>query len=92
MDAERKDTVAYMGHSFVNENPNGRRNAHQLAVALLNGRMSYPSYVILDEQNNKLTQIPGYMKAPELMMILKYFGENHHIEMSWENYHKSQTE
>lgn len=86
MDAERKDTVEYMGHAFVNENPGGRRQAHQLAVALLNGRMSYPSYVILDEQNHKLTQIPGYMKAPELMLILEYFADNHHIQMSWDTF------
>jgi thioredoxin-related protein len=87
-DAERKDTVEYNGQKLVNQNPTGARSAHQLAIALLQGRMSYPSYVILDENSQKVTAIPGFLKAPEFLPILMYFATNQHFSMPWEAYLK----
>lgn len=87
-DAERKDTVEYMGQKMANQNPNASRSAHQLAIALLQGRMSYPSYVILDENSQKITAIPGYLKAQDFLPILMYFATNQHFSMPWEAYLK----
>ncbi|MDP1621632.1 MAG: DUF255 domain-containing protein [Bacteroidales bacterium] len=47
LDAERKDTVEIDGQIFVNPNPASKRSTHKLAVELLRGKMSYPSYVFL---------------------------------------------
>ena len=49
LNAERKDTVVLGQQTFINENLTQRRGPHQLAVALLNGKMTYPSIVYLDE-------------------------------------------
>lgn len=87
-DAERKDTVEYNGQKLVNQNPEGARSAHQLAIAMLQGRMSYPTYVILDENSQKITAIPGFMKAPDFLPILMYFATNQHFSMPWESYLK----
>lgn len=77
LDAERKDTMMVNGtmYKFV---PNGRRGYHELAAALLNGKMSYPTVVLLDEQFNMLQAIPGYRGAVDMDYILKYFGQNKH--------------
>jgi len=74
--AERKDTITFNGKDYVNPNPTGSRSSHQLAQELLGGRMSYPSFVILDENMKKITTVPGYRKAPEFESILHWIGEN----------------
>lgn len=89
LDAERKDTVIVNGkaYKFV---PEGRRGYHELAAALLNGRMSYPTVVLLDEQFNMIQPIPGYRQAPELDEILKYYGnDNHKKDVSFEEFKES---
>ncbi len=88
LDAERKDTVEYNGRKLFNPNPGASRSAHQLAINLLQGQMSYPSYVILDENNQKITAVPGYLKAADFLPILSYFGSNQHFVMSWEAFLK----
>jgi thioredoxin-related protein len=84
--AERKDTVNFNGKEYINPNPNGARSSHQLAMELLSGRMSFPSFVILDEKLNKVTVVPGYRKAPEFESILHWIGENAYQKQSYQEY------
>lgn len=88
LNAERKDTIVLGDQQFVNENPNKKRNAHQLAVALLNGKMSYPSIVYLDEKVELLQAVPGYYDAKSIEPILYFFGEDTYKNQSWEEYQK----
>jgi thioredoxin-related protein len=87
--AERKDTVVYKGTKYVNPNPTGQRSSHQLAMELLSGRMSYPSFIFLDENLDKITTVPGYRKAPEFESILHYIGENAYKDRKWEEFNQS---
>jgi thioredoxin-related protein len=87
--AERKDTVTYNGTAFVNPNPTGTRATHQLAQELLSGRMSYPSFVFLDENLAKVTVVPGYRKAPEFESILNYIASNAYKTQKWEEFSAS---
>jgi thioredoxin-related protein len=91
LDAERKDTVIIDGVTFVNPNPNGRRTTHQLAVELLKGKMSYPSYVFLNEKSQWLTVIPGYHQAKEFELYLHYFGDDAYQKTPWEDFQTSFT-
>lgn len=83
------DTVRLGEQVFVNENPGGRRSAHQLAIALLNGKMSYPTIVYLDENANMLSPVPGYLDAEGIEPILKYYGDNAYKNTSWEEYQRT---
>jgi thioredoxin-related protein len=87
--AERKDTVEFNGKKYINPNPTGARSSHQLAQELLSGRMSYPSFIVLDEKLAKVTTIPGYRKAPEFEAILHYIGENAYQTQKWEEFSAS---
>jgi thioredoxin-related protein len=87
--AERKDTVVYNGKKFVNPNPTGARATHDLAQELLSGRMSYPSFIFLDENLDRITVVPGYRKAPEFETILHYIGENAYKTQKWEEFSAS---
>lgn len=91
LNAERQDTVEYAGRKWVSTQPGQARAPHQLAAALLQGRMSYPSYVILDENNNKLTSLAGYQQAENFLLVLRYFGENQHFQMPWEDFRKKEV-
>lgn len=92
LDAEMKDTVKLGEQIFVNKNPKGRRNPHDLAIQLLNGKMTYPSTVILDERVELMNPpIAGYMDARKIEPILHYFGDDVYEkkEMGWEEFQKS---
>lgn len=83
LDAEQKADIQYKEKTFKFK---PEYKAHELAVSLLNGQMSYPSTVFLDEEMNMLTNVPGYLKAEDLQPILKYFGENIYKEKNWKEY------
>lgn len=89
LDAERKDTVVLDGQTFTNTNPTGKRGTHKLAIDLLKGKMSYPSYVFLNEQGQKLTVLAGYQKAPDFEVVLTYFGSDAYLKNTWEEFRGS---
>jgi thioredoxin-related protein len=86
-DAEIKETITYNGEDYVFKNE-GRRPSHQLAQALLDGRMAYPSFVYLDEQLRKIMPSPGYKKPIQLLTELEFISTESYTEMSWEDYVK----
>ena len=83
--AETRDTIIINNTLYIYKPEN---RANQLAIALLNGKLSYPTTVYLDESFNMLSPVPGYLASDVLLKILKYFGENHHKTVSWEDYQK----
>lgn len=64
----------------------GARGYHELAAALLNGQMSYPSVVFLDEQVRIIHVQKGYVKAEPFDEIIKFIGGNHYQTESWEEW------
>jgi len=86
LNAERKDTVVFNGNTYVNPNPTSTRSSHQLAISLLQGRMTYPSFVILNEKFEILNTIMGYKTAKDLEPILHFFGENAYEKSTYQNY------
>jgi thioredoxin-related protein len=85
-DAERTDTIVFKGDLYVNSNPTGRRSSHQLAQTLMQGRMSYPSFVFLNENADIITKVPGYRKAPEFEPILHFIGTDAYKDQNWEKF------
>ena len=84
--AERKDEVEYKGKTYVNPNPAGGRTSHQLAQQLLQGQMSYPSFVFLNEKGDIISIVPGFRKADEFEKILHFFAEDAYKSQSWEEF------
>lgn len=88
MDAESKEPIEYDGRTF-NFVPQGRRGYHELAAALLQGKMSYPTVIFLDEELKMLSPVPGYQKVKPFMKIARYFGDNIYKEKDWKAYSSS---
>ncbi|MBK9291008.1 MAG: DUF255 domain-containing protein [Bacteroidetes bacterium] len=85
-DAERKDTVTFMGQKFVNTNPGRSRHSHELARTLLQGKMSYPSFVFMDEEMRVITVVPGYFPPADFEPVLHFIATNAYQTTSWEDF------
>ena len=86
LDAETKDTIMIDGQAFTNPNPESKRSTHKLAVELLRGKMSYPSYVFLNEKGQMLTVVSGYQPAKEFEGVINFFGSDAYLKSTWEEY------
>jgi thioredoxin-related protein len=85
LDGEGKDPIEFKGktYKFV---PSGRKGYHEFAAALLQGRLSYPTVVFLDEELNMLSPVPGYQKPKPFLNIARYFGEDIYKDTDWQTY------
>lgn len=91
LNAEQVEAIEFKGQNFVNPNPGKPRSPHQLAIAILKQEMSYPSYVLLDEESEWLFKIRGYKTTDDLLPVLKYFGSDQYKVMSWTEFNSSKT-
>jgi thioredoxin-related protein len=88
--AEGKEKVDFLGQTFINDGKAG--NAHQLAVTLLQGQLSYPTVVFLIPQNDgKLgnAPVPGYKAPKEMEMLLSFFADKNYETQKWEDFQKT---
>lgn len=85
LNAEGTEPIEFKGTTFVNENQ-GRQKTHQLAQALLNGQMSYPSYVFMNEKSELITVVPGYMEPKAFDPILHFLAEDKFLSEKWEKF------
>ena len=85
MDGEGKEPIEFKGKTYKYV-PSGRRGYHELAAALLQGRLSYPTVVFLDENLNMLSPVPGYQKPEPFLNIARYFGDDIYKEKDWKTY------
>ena len=86
LDAETKDTITINGQVYVNPRPDARRSSHQLAIAILNRRMSYPSFAFLDENVKLITVLPGYNPPEKLEPVLHFIAEEAYKEESFQDF------
>lgn len=86
LNAEMKEEVVFQNHTFKYMANQGRRGVHTLAYSLLDGRMSYPSYVFLNENFQRILIAPGYQPAKDFMYVLTYTNEGHYNNTSWQDY------
>lgn len=77
--AEQKENVTVNGQVFEFMPNAGRRGVHTLAYSLLQGRMSYPSVVYMNEQMQLIRVSPGYKKPEQLLPELQYAAEEQYL-------------
>ena len=82
---EGKEPIEFKGKTY-NFVPSGRKGYHEFAAALMQGRMSYPTTIFLDEKMNMLSPVPGYQKPKPFLNIARYFGDNIYLEKDWKAY------
>lgn len=90
LDAERRDTVMFQGKAFVYV---ADRKAHELALALLSERMSYPTTVFLRPDWSMIQPVPGYLDVATMPPIIDYVaGGAMERGEEWEAFKKAFTQ
>ncbi len=85
--AEQREDVEFDGHTFKFV-ANGNRGVHQLAAALTNNKLSYPTTVFMTEELEIIQPVAGYLDAKSIEPILVYFAEDKFKEVEWPKYQK----
>lgn len=87
LNAEQKADIQF-GNDTLKFIPNddGRGGVHQLAYALLDGRMGYPTLVYLNEKYERIMISPGYKEPGDLMKELKFAAEELYTKTTWDKY------
>lgn len=88
-DAESSESVTFLGTTFINDGKAGK--THQLAVALLQGQLSYPTVVFLTQQNDKfgVSPVPGFKEPKEMEVLLSFFADNAYKTQKWDDFQKN---
>ena len=85
-DAEQREDVIVQGDTLHFNPNNGRRGAHDFAVALLNGSMGYPSYVYLDKDLKRISISPGYKEVEPFLEEVNFIAKDLFQTMSYQEY------
>ena len=85
MDGEYSEDIEFEGTTFKFV-ASGRRGYHELPAALMQGKMSYPTVVFLDEEIRVIQPLPGYRGASEYEGILAYFGSGAYTDTEFETF------
>lgn len=83
--AEQKEQIDFNGNAF-NFVDAGRRGYHQLAYSLLDGRMAYPAFVMLNENFERVMLSPGYKQVDQLIKELTFTSTEAYKKVSWDQY------
>jgi thioredoxin-related protein len=86
--AEQRENVIFNGSTFKFVS-SGNSGYHELAAALLNNSMSYPTVVFLDENFGMIQPLAGYQKPEEFHKIIQFIGEDHYKTVKWTDWQKS---
>jgi len=84
-DAEQRESVVILDNTFKFI-PQGNRGYHELAAALLNGKMSYPTVVFMNDKFELLSPVPGYQEPTGFLQVAKFFGDDIYKVQSWQDY------
>jgi thioredoxin-related protein len=87
--AETSEKIMFQGKEFINDGKAGK--AHQLAVALLQGQLSYPTVVFLNEKAQLISPVPGYREPKEMEVIMSFFAGKAYEKQKFEDFEKSFT-
>jgi len=83
--AEQKGEINFKGTSFKFID-SGRRGYHALAAQLTNGKLSYPTVIFLDEEQEVIQSLPGFLDAETFAPVITYFANDMHTTTPWAVY------
>jgi len=85
LNAEQKESIFWRDQEFK-WLAGGRGGMNKLAYELLDGRMSFPSFVLLDAVYARIAISPGYKVGDALIKELKFASEEHYKTTDWQTF------
>ena len=87
IDSKSQDTIKIGEKTYINEGAS--HGYHQLPIAFLNGKMTFPAFLVFDEKFNFLDKKQEYMTPEKFEPIIKFVGSNAYKKQKWGAYLKS---
>lgn len=88
LDGEGKEDINFRGKTFKHKQE-GRTQYHELALAFLEGQLSYPTTLFLTKNEELLQKIPGYLSKERFEKILAFFKTEAYNDKTWEDFEKN---
>ena len=85
LNAEQKESIFWKDYEFKWV-AGGRNGYNELAAIILEKQMSYPSFVMLDEEFIRIMISPGYKDPTNMLKELKFAQQEAYKSMSWDEY------
>ncbi len=85
LNAEQKEDIIWNNNKFEYRQA-GRRGIHTLAYSLLDGKMSYPSIVFLNEDMARIMISAGFKDVKDFKKELTYVEEEHYTKIPLQQY------
>jgi thioredoxin-related protein len=89
-DAEGSESVTFYGQTYINDGKSGK--AHQFAIALLQGQLSYPTVVFIVPVKDGRIQanpVPGFRQPKDMEVLLSYFADKAYIAQTFDDFQKT---
>lgn len=86
IDAETKKSLTWKDKTYSYDQ---KYRVNTFALYLTNGQLSFPTTIVLPADDAAPQIIPGYLKVPEMELVLRYFGDNHFGKTPFESYRNS---
>lgn len=87
-DAETREVINFKGRDFKYV-PSGYRGYNELAAEILNGQLSYPTGVYLDEKMDVIFPVPGYQDAKLFEQVIHFVHSNSYKTTNFEDFAKT---
>ena len=87
IDVFTQDTLEIFGQKYINENQSYKY--HQLPIAALEGKMTFPVFIVLDEDMKVIGKLSGYFTPEKLEPILNYYSSNSYKTMTYDVFSKN---
>lgn len=88
LDGEQREDLVYNDYTFKYK-PSGRNGYHEFAAALLNGKLSYPTTVFMNEKLELLDRVPGYLNPRTMEQVISYFADEKYKTETWQDFVKN---
>lgn len=86
----KKEDVVLNGTTFKYIETSPGRGVHQLAAALLQNQLSYPTVVFLQEDFGMIAPLPGFRKAEEFHVTISFIASDAFKRISIEDFVKNE--
>ena len=91
LDAQQENDIVFNNRIYSFVRRGAKTSYHQLAAMIMNGRLSYPTIVFLDESQKVIQSIAGYRDPIDLELYIRYFGEDQHKRIPWSTFKNEPT-
>lgn len=87
LDGEQKEDIVYNDFTFKYR-AQGRKGYNEFTAALLNGKLSYPTTVFMNDKMQLLDRVPGYLDSTLMEKVIKFFATESYKKTKWEKFVK----